>query len=107
MSSEENADSIARTFSIKGDYEVLDLTNHAAASWYKEWGDATSLRYMIVSRQGVICIARPDSERKKALRFFWKILTLWEFVLFKKRIYRDYVEFLETEVPQLSISIKS
>lgn len=81
--------------------------------------------YLLASRQGLACIFIPSAsrvlglsmgcqedlwnwpglwkwpKRKRALRFFWKILLLDEFVALKRQIYQDYAELLRNEVGQL------
>lgn len=86
-----------------GKYQVVNLQHHAASldSTILDFGDSTSLKYMIVSRQGLFCAVRGDAKRKLALRFFWKILTLHEFAIYKHRVYEDYSEFLKNEITLL------
>jgi hypothetical protein len=69
----------------------------------------TCMRYLISSHQGLICIFKPKSNRKSALRFFWKIVFLSEFIEYKRQIYEDYSIFLQNEVQNLTdfrLSIK-
>lgn len=74
----------------EGKYEILDMQNRK-----------TYMRYLLSSRQGLICIFKPESNRKSALRFFWKILFLSEFVEYKNQVYEDYAKFLRIEVNKL------
>jgi hypothetical protein len=83
---------------LEDGYEVLDMQNRE-----------TCMRYLISSHQGLICIFKPKSNRKSALRFFWKIVFLSEFIEYKRQIYEDYSIFLQNEVQNLTdfrLSIK-
>ena len=75
----------------RGECEALDLQNYGAAS----------LKYLVASRQGLVCVVAPLAKRNTALRLFWKILALYEFVNLKQRIYDDYASFLRNEVGHL------
>jgi len=83
--STKKANKLAQQF-LKGDYEIFKIKNS---------------EYIISSRQGIICNFLPTRGRRSALRLFWKIFTIHEFVIFKNYVYETYAEFLRAEILQL------
>jgi len=77
-------------------YLGLELEN---LSWYHD--DISPEEAILISRQGLLSCLSPYRERKKALRFFWKILQMYEFTLMKDQIYSNYADYLRSEIVKL------
>lgn len=94
LASDADAKQIATDLILaRGHYEILDIQSTALTQ--------SNLTYLLASRQGLTCVAPLTHKRKQALNFFWKILTIAEFVAFKHRVYDDYAKFLRQQVTQL------
>lgn len=85
ISSEVESEKIVSLF-LKGGYDCFEFS---------------CVEYMLSSRQGLICCFSPFRKRKSALRLFWKILVLYEFVLLKNFIYETYADLLRSEILKL------
>lgn len=57
--------------------------------------------YLATSKLGMLVVFSTKQDRKVALRLFWKIMSLYEFVILKSVIYRDYADLLKKETVKL------
>ncbi|MBA7490299.1 hypothetical protein ES702_00836 [subsurface metagenome] len=87
-----DAKRVANRF-FKGKYDLFNLWPHGHSDYSDE--------YLLSSKQGVACGLSPYRSRHSALRFFWRISDLYEFVILKSHIYDDYAEFLRSEIANL------
>jgi hypothetical protein len=72
---------------FKGGYELLTLG----------MGDT----YLLSARPGIICGIESFRHKRPALRLFWEIMRIYEFVMLKNSIYDQYRDFLRTEITSL------
>ena len=61
----------------------------------------SSMSSFISSPQGHICVFKDGYKKKTSQKFFWKVISLIEFVSLKKQIYSDYNSFFEEEILRL------
>ena len=99
-----DAKRVANRF-FKGKYDLFNLGPFE----YRDHSDYSDDRntkqsedeYLLSSKQGIVCGLSPHRSRNFALRFFWRISALHEFVILKSHIYDDYAEFLRSEIANL------
>lgn len=84
----EGPDIARRLF--RGEFDTFDLRCRDV------WDDREPVfGSLYTSKHGLLYAS--DRPRKNVLRMFWKIQLLHEFVVLKKKVYRDYSEFLRLE----------
>lgn len=99
-----DAKSVANRF-FKGKYDLYNL-GPFEYSEHSNYSDDRNTKqsedeYLLSSKQGVVCGLSPHRSRNFALRFFWRISALHEFVILKSHIYDNYAEFLRSEIANL------
>jgi hypothetical protein len=57
--------------------------------------------FLAVSKQGILCNFSQVRGRRNSLRFFWRIASLYEFVMVKKIVFQNYISFLQGEIVNL------
>lgn len=97
----DEAKKVASTLLKGKEYNLLNLGPYEYYDNYGNFKQSDYDDYLLSSNQGVICGLSPCRSRTSARRFFWKILTLYEFVVLKNHIYDDYVDFFNTEIQKL------
>ncbi len=110
VSSSLEAREIARILNTTN-YEYInmggsgDLDSVPGLHQYDENGNLTiivgrSIYNTLISKRFLICNFS-GLDRKKSLKFFWKHMSLYEFVILKKKIYKDYIDFFDEEIIKL------
>jgi len=99
-----DAKRVANRF-FKGEYDLFNPGPYGYSDYSDDSGDCNTKQsedeYLLSSKQGVVCGLSPHRSRNFALRFFWRISALYEFVILKSHIYDDYAEFLRFEIANL------
>lgn len=75
---------------LSGSHEILEMTHKK-----------TKIKFVLVTRQGLVCVYSPGYSRKSATSFFWKTTSIAEFVLLKKSIYDDYLVLIKNQINDL------
>jgi len=77
---------------FKGKYENFEFSHRF-----------TTPEYLLSSTQGIIFLMSPSHKkwRQRTIQLFWRVFTIYEFLMLKKYIYGDYAKFLSSEIAEL------
>ncbi len=86
--------------------KTLELGTYTPEVWHigtsqEEINAITYSKNLVSTDKGIICTFSLPHKRSAALRSFYKIHALYEFVLLKNQIYEDYSKHLRSEVVNL------